>query len=471
MKKIYNLDRIFNPRSVAVIGASRQEGSVGYGLLKNLVSGSTFPTKHAMPFPGKIYAVNPAAAEILGVKCYKSIKEIADKIDLAVIAVPAKIVPQVVKECIEKRVGGLIIISAGFAEVREGRALQDEVVNILKNTNIPMIGPNCLGVIRPSVKLNASFAPSMPLKGNVAFVSQSGALVDSIIDWAIEDHYGFSIVISYGNKAIIDSADLLDWLKNDTETRAIALYLESISNGQKFMKIAKDVSKRRPIVALKGGVTSEGNKAASSHTGALSTDSRLYEAAFKQCGIIQTESIEDLLDIAEALANQPPCKENGIAIITNGGGAGVLCADKCEQLGIKLSEISEKAIKKLNSSGKMHPAYSRRNPLDLVGDALPERYEIAINTLIQESNIHGIIVIQTLQTMTNPIEDAKIVIDIHKKNPEKPIICVYMGGKYSKESRHLLKQNGIPDYNDLTKAARAMHALIKRGQWLKNTQA
>jgi len=471
VKKIYNLDRIFNPRSVAVVGASRQEGSVGYGILKNLVAGSTFPAKHLTPFPGKIYAVNPNASEILGIKCYPSLKDISDKIDLAIIAVPAKIVPTVVKDCVDKKVGGLIIISAGFAEVKEGRALQEDVVRILKGTEIPMIGPNCLGVIRPSAKLNASFAPSMPLKGNVAFVSQSGALVDSIIDWAIEDHYGFSIVISYGNKAIIDSADLLDWLKNDVSSKAIALYIESISNGQKFMKIAKSVSKIKPIVALKGGVTSEGTKAASSHTGALSTDSRLYEAAFKQCGIIQTDSIEDLLDIAEALANQPPCKENGIAIITNGGGAGVLCADKCEQLGIKLSELSERAIKILEASGKMHPAYSRRNPLDIVGDALPERYEIAIRTLIQEPDIYGIIVIQTLQTMTNPIEDAKIVINIHKNNPDKPIICVYMGGKYSKESRYLLEQNGIPDYNDLTKAARAMHALIKRGQLLKNRLA
>jgi acetyltransferase len=470
VKKI-NLDKIFNPRSVAVIGASRQDGSVGYGLLKNLISGSTFPTKHATPFPGKIYAVNPNAQEILGIKCYPSIKEISDKIDLAIIAVPAKIVPQVVKACVEKRVGGLIIVSAGFAEVKEGKALQEEVVNILKNTEIPMIGPNCLGVIRPSAKLNASFAPAMPLKGNVAFVSQSGALVDSIIDWAIEDQYGFSTVISYGNKAIIDSADLLDWLKNDNETRAIALYVESISDGKKFMKIAKNVAKIKPVVVLKGGVTSEGNKAASSHTGALSTDSRLYEAAFKQSGVIQTESIEDLLDIAKALANQPSCKENGIVIVTNGGGAGVLCADKCEQLGIKLVEISQRAIKKLDASGKMHPAYSRRNPLDLVGDALPERYEVAIKTLIEEPNIYGLIVIQTLQTMTNPIEDAKIVINIHKDNPDKPIICVYMGGKYSKESRHLLEQNGIPDYNDLTKASRAMHALIKRGQWLKNTSA
>lgn len=468
MKKIYNLDRIFNPKSVAVIGASRQEGSVGYGLLKNLLAGSTFPTKHSLPFPGKIYAINPNAQEILGVKCYPSVKSIAANIDLAIIAVPSKIVPQIVKECVEKNVGSIIIISAGFAEIEEGKALQEEVVKILKNTHIPLIGPNCLGIIRPSARLNASFAPSMPRRGNVAFISQSGALADSIIDWAIEDHYGFSTLISYGNKAILDADDFLEWLENDYETKAIAIYMESLNDGRRFLKIAKKVARIKPIVALKGGVTSEGNIAASSHTGALSTDARLYEAVFKQSGIIQAESIEDLFDAAKALANQPPCKENSIAIITNGGGAGVLCADTCEQLGIRLAKISEKAIKKLEASGKMHPAYSRRNPLDLVGDALPERYEIALNTLIEEPNIHGLIIIQTLQTMTNSIEDAKIVINAHKEHPDKPIICVYMGGKYSKESRFLLEQNGIPDYNDLRKASRAMHALIKRGVWLKN---
>lgn len=462
------LDKVFRPKTVALIGASRDTRSVGYGILKNLTGGCVFESKYCKPFDGSIYPVNPNTEEILGLKCYKSVLEVKDTIDLAVIAVPAKIVPSVMKECAQKKVGAVVVISAGFAETgEEGKKLQDKVVEIARKAKIPLIGPNCLGIIRSAIHLNASFAPSMPPKGNVAFLSQSGALADSIIDWAIEQRYGFSTLVSYGNRADLDVHDFLEWLGEDDETKAITLYIEGIDDGRKFMEIASKVSRKKPIIALKAGRTSEGIKAISSHTGSLAGSYEIYKTAFSQSGIITADTVEELFDIAKALANQPVCRENSIAIITNGGGCGVLCADYCSSMGINLAELKKSTLDKLEKSGKMHPAYSRRNPVDLIGDALPERYEAAVNILLAEPYIHGLIVIQTLQTMTEPERDAQIMIEAHKKYPQKPIVCVYMGGKFSKHGIHTLESNNIPDFNDLSKAAKAMWALVKRGEMMK----
>lgn len=466
--KKQNLDAIFNPGSIAIVGASRDEKSVGHAILRNLAEGCVFNCKYCKPFKGSLYPINPNADEILGVKCYPGLKDVDGKIDLAIIAVPAKIVPSVMRDCAKKGVKGIIIISAGFAELgMEGKKLQDEVVKIAKTARIPLVGPNCLGIIRPFASMNASFAPSMPPQGSVAFISQSGALADSIIDWSIEERYGFSTVISYGNHADLDVYDFLEWLGNDGETKAIALYIEGMDDGRRFMEVAKRVSRIKPVVVLKAGKTQTGKNAVSSHTGSLAGSYEVYEAAFKQSNVIIADTVEELFDIAKALAYQLPCKGNAIAIVTNGGGCGVLCADKCSEYGVNVVELKQSTIKKLDESGKMHPAYSRRNPLDIVGDALPERYEIAINTLLGEDYIHGMIVIQTLQAMTNSVEDAKIVIEAHKKFPNKPIVCTYMGGKFSRESIDLLKEHKIPDYNDLSKSAKAMQALVLRGKYLK----
>lgn len=463
-----NLNQIFKPKSIAIIGASRDPDSVGQSVLRNLVKGCVFECEYCRPFLGKVYPINPFAEEILGIKCYKNINDIKDKVDLAIICVPAKFVLKVVKDCVKKRVKGVIIISSGFAETgKKGRKLQDKIVKVLRKANTPLIGPNCLGIIRPSSNLNASFAPSMPPQGNITFISQSGALADSIIDWAIKERYGFSTVVSYGNRADLDVHDFIKYFAADKETRAITLYLESVEDGKGFMKIAKKVTKKKPILALKAGKTSHGKKAIASHTGSLAGDYKVYEAAFKQSGIMVADTVEELFDNAKALANQPACKRNAVAIITNGGGCGVLAADYCEELGIKLVELKKSTIKKLDKSKVMHHAYSRRNPLDIVGDALPIRYNVAVNTLLSEPYISGLIVIQTLQSMTKPVKNANVVIEAHKKYPKKPIICVYMGGRFSRKSIAILERHGIPDYNDLRKAALAMKALIKRGEMLK----
>lgn len=459
-----NLNIMFNPQSIAVIGASRKPNTVGNGILKSLKEGGVFKNKYSLPYKGKIYPINPKADIILGMKAYKSVLSVSGKIDLAIIAVPAKLVHDIIKECAKKNVKGAIIISAGFGELgKDGRLLQDKIISIAKHAKINIIGPNCLGIIRPHSNLNASFAPCMPPKGNIGFISQSGALADSIIDWAVEERYGMSTLVSYGNSADLDAADFLEWMAKDPKTKAITMYIEGLADPLKFMRIAKKVTKQKPVIVIKGGRTDEGQKAISSHTGSLAGNYDIYKAMFMQSGVIVADTVEEMFDTAKALANQPAPKQNAIAIITNGGGAGVLCADYCNEFGINLVELKEPTIKKLDNTKKMHPAYSKRNPLDIIGDALPERYKAAIDVLLAEDYIHGIIVLQTLQTMTDVIADAKIIINASKKYPKKTILCTYMGGKYSEAGIKYLEEHGIPDFNDPRKAALAMKALIERG--------
>lgn len=461
-----NLNKLFNPKSVAVIGASRNPGSVGYGVLKSLLRGGFFQDKNVKPFKGKVYAINPNANTVQGQKCYKSIKDIRGKVDLAIFCIPAKIILRVMHDCLDKGVGNAIIISAGFQEYGvQGKALQAELKRLVKD-RMNIVGPNCLGIINTHAQLNASFGPTMPPIGNIGFITQSGALADSIIDWAVGERYGFSKLISYGNGMDLDAADYLEYLGNDPRTKAIAMYLEGLPDGKKFMRIAKKVTRKKPVVAIKAGRTQSGQKAISSHTGSLAGSYKIYEAAFKQSGITVADTVEELFDLAKALGHQKPCK-NGIAIITNGGGAGVLTADHCESLGVKLVEFHELLLKRLDNTGKMHPAYSRRNPLDIVGDARPERYKAALDIVMQDKEVNGAIVLQTLQTMTDTVEDAKIILKANKKF-KKPIICVYMGGKYSQEGIDYLEDHKIPDYNDPRKAALAMKALINRHEWLRS---
>jgi len=443
-----NLNRIFNPKSIAVIGASTETKSVGWGLMKNILEGKG---------QRKIFAVNPFRQKVMGIKCLPSILSIKQSVDLAVVAVPAIIVPKIIKECCDKKVGGIIVISAGFSEIGEkGKRLENQILQLTKKAQIPLIGPNCLGIIKPSIKLNASFAPASPKAGGVGFISQSGAVVDAIVD----SSYGFSTMVSYGNEAQIDISDLLLWLEKDKETKVITAYLEGVKDGRRFMRVAQKVAKTKPIIVLKAGKTEAGTQAASSHTAALSGSSKIYSAAFCQSGVIEVETIEGLFGTAKALAWQPRCK-NGTAIVTNGGGFGVLMADYCQELGIKLTKLNGKTIQKLVQSQVMNPAFSKRNPLDIVGDALSDRYQLAIETLLGQKNIHSLLVIQAFQIMTEVEKNAKIIIGAQKKWPTKPIISVFLGEKFSQPGIDLLEKNRIPNYSNLKMAALAMKNLIK----------
>ena len=448
---IKKLKKIFNPKTVAIIGATDRLGSVGRGVCKNLFEGRT---------KRKIYFVNPYKEKVFDQKTYPKITDIKEKIDLAIIAVPAKIVPEVAKDCVKKEVGGVIIISAGFAEIgKEGEKLQKEIEKIFKEKGIPLIGPNCLGVIRPKAKLNATFAPATPKKGEIAFFSQSGALIDSVIDQFANTNLGFSLIVSYGNEAGLTLCDFLEFAKKDKETKVITLYIEGLKERRRFFEICREITKTKPIIVLKGGKSQIAKKAVLSHTASLAGEKEIFSAMFKQAKILEVESLEELFDLAKALAWQRKCKNN-IAIVTNGGGAGILCADYCEELGLKLAKLSQKTLKILSNSLIMHPAFSRSNPLDIVGDALADRYKLAINTLLKQKNIYGLIVIQTLQIMTKPLENAKIIIEAQKQWKDKPVVTVFMGGEGVKEAINLLENNKIPNYPDPKRAAMAIKALI-----------
>lgn len=455
------MEYLLNPKSVAVIGASRDPTSVGQGVLKSLVAGCVFDTGKCVPFRGKVYAINPKADEILGVKCNKSILEVPGEVELAVICIPAKSVLSTLQDCAAKGVKAAIITSAGFGEMgEEGKRLQDEVVAFARENKIILLGPNCLGLIRPSITLNASFGLSSPQAGSVAFLSQSGALSDSVIDWALENEYPFSLLVSVGNGADTTVTDFVEWCERDEQTKSIAIYLEGIDNGRRFMEVCRRVSRTKPIVLLKAGRSSAGAKSAGAHTGSLAGSYKVWQAACRQSGVVLADDFEELFYIAGIFAKQKRSDKNAVAIVTNGGGAGVLCTDYCEENGVKLAELTEETLKELDDTGQMHPAYSRRNPLDVIGDALPPRYKAAVDTLIEKDYIGGLIVIQTLQTMTNTIEDAKILVEAHKRHPEKPIIGVFMGGRFTRPGSRLLMENGIPEFSDPRKAARAMAALM-----------
>jgi len=447
------LNKIFNPRTLAIIGANPREESVGWGLMKNALAGKS---------KRKIFAVNPHYSKVLNLKCFPSVTSIKEEIDLAVIAVPAGIVPGVVEECCQKKVGGMIVVSSGFAESgKQGKMLEEKITRIAHSAGIPLIGPNCLGVIRPDILLNASFAPAFPKAGEIAFISQSGALVDSVIDENLRKNYGFSALISYGNEADVTLADFLRWASEDEKTKVIALYLEGIKEGREIINVFSRVSSKKPILVLKAGRTEVGRKAVSSHTGSLAGEYRIYQALFRQTGVTEVNTVRELFSSAKALAWQPRCN-NGIAVITNGGSCGVLLADYCQELGIKLPRLSKKTLASLEKSGKMHPAYSGRNPLDVVGDALSDRYQSALEILLRQQDINGLIVVQTLQIMTETEKNAKIIIEAGKKWKNKPIITSFLGGAITASSVRLLEENRVPNYGDLKDAALAMKSLIKK---------
>ena len=408
----------------------------------------------------KIYFVNPNPEEIMGIKPVAKISEITEEIDLAVVAVPAKFVSEVIDECCAKKVGGIIVISAGFGEAgEEGKIHQEEILEKVRTAGIPMIGPNCLGVVVTKNKLNASFSPGTPEEGKIAFLSQSGALVDVVIDGV--DKLGVSAAVSYGNEADIGLTDLIEWFGQDRATKVLALYVEAIRDGKKFMEVAKKITKTKPIVAIKAGKFAAGVQAVQSHTGSMAGDYETYKAVFKQVGIIEAESIEEWIDISKLLAWQPCCN-NSFAIVTNGGGCGVMAADYCKIEGINLAELTQETVNKISSSPNMSPHWSKHNPLDIVGDASSIGYKVAIETVLNQKDVGGLIVIQTPQIMTDPDENAKIIVELKKKFPKKPIICFFLGGKMSDEAIDLLESNHIPNYSDLKRGIIAIKSLTKR---------
>lgn len=458
---VRDLRPVLEPQSVAVIGASRQPGSVGYAVLQNLLMGR---------FTGVVYPVNPNARSICGVRAYPSVLDIPDTVDLAVIIVRAPIVPQVLEQCGQKGVKGAIVISAGFKETgEEGAKLEAQVKTIAQQNGIALVGPNCLGVLNtdPAIRLNASFAQDMPQSGNIAFVSQSGALCTAVLDYAKGQGIGFSKVVSLGNKADINENDFLIYLWNDPQTQVILLYLEDLVDGRSFLRLAREITgegaNRKPILALKAGRTPAGARAVASHTGSLAGSDEVYEALFTQAGVLRVDTVEDLFDHAIAFANQPLPQGRRVCIITNAGGPGIMATDACVRYGLELARLSDGTIQRLRE--KLPPHASPQNPVDLIGDAQHDRYEAALNAVLDDEHIDGIIVLLTPQAMTDIEEIARTIVKAAQRK-EKPIFASFMGIVDVSAGVQILKENGVPCYTFPEDAARSLSAMAKYVAWI-----
>lgn len=454
-----SFEKLLFPSSVAIIGASTDKKKVGNNILVNLIGGG---------YKGEIYPVNPGASEIEGKRCYPSVKEIPGEVDLAVIVVKRDLVLPSLKECVEKNIKAVIIITAGFGETgEEGKALQNEIVKIAKQNNISLVGPNCLGLINTQHNLNASFGQKIGIKGGIAFISQSGALITAIQDMAAGADIGFSVLASLGNKAVLDEVDFLENLSKDDNTKVICAYLEDVHNGSEFIRIAEKVTRIKPVIILKSGRTAGGAKAASSHTGSLAGSDVAYECAFKKSGIIRAESLEHLFDVAIALAYQPLPAGDRVAVVTNAGGPGIMMSDALEMRGLKLAEIEKEIKEKLREF--LSPAASLNNPIDILGDASPETYKRSIELILQSKNVDLITIILTPQKLTEVEETAKNIVEIAKKST-KPIFCCFMGSEVIKEGVRILRENHIPQYSIPERTAQAIKDMITYSNYKKREE-
>jgi acetyltransferase len=438
-----NLNNVFNPSSVALIGASDKEGSIGRIILTNLLQAEG----------RKIFPVNPGKKVLMGLECFADIASIADPIDLAVIATPAKEVPELVEECGRAGIGGLVIISAGFREVgEEGRLLEQRITATRKQYGMRILGPNCLGFVRPNAGLNATFMKMNPPPGNIAFISQSGALGTAILDWAVDAHVGFSMFASLGAMIDVDFGDLIDFLGDDDQTRSILLYMEGIGNAKKFMSAARAFAMHKPIIVLKPGRFTESARAARSHTGAMAGDDAIYEAAFKRAGVVRVREIADLFDAAEILESRKLPKGAKLAIVTAAGGPGVMATDALIDLGGELARLSDESMQQLNDV--LPPFWSKGNPVDVLGDADAARYARAIDVCLADSGVDGVLVICVPTNTAPPDEVAQAVIDSAKK-AWKPIVTAWMGAQEVRAGREMLTQHDIPTYENPEEAVRA----------------
>jgi acetyltransferase len=454
-----NLRMLFWPRSIAVVGASNREGTVGRELFANVLMNG---------YTGVVYPVHLTAKSILGVKAYPSVLHVPDEVDLAVIIVPAVAVPAAMEECGQKGVKSAIVISAGFKEMGEqGRLLERKVKEKADKYNIAMVGPNCFGMINtdPRVKLNSTFGRIMPGHGNIAFISQSGALGIAALEFAKSRDIGLSKFISIGNKADVNENDLLSFLKDDDETGVILLYLEDLKDPREFMDLARlitgEASRNKPILAIKSGRTSEGAKAASSHTGALAGSDAAYDAFFEQCGILRVESLSDLFEYAIAFADQPIPKQNRVAIITNAGGAGIMATDAAIRSGLKLAQLTEETKKTMREGLPLSASVA--NPVDVLGDSDEKRYAFALKHLLADPNVDGVVTIWTPTLMAETEAVAKAIAEV-AKGAGKPVLgCLMSLGEPRKIAEAL---GGIPSYTLPETAVKTMSMLAYYGQWL-----
>ncbi len=444
------IEPFFSPGSVAVIGASSNPEKLGYAVVKNLVDGG-------YSMIGKVYPINPSAAEILGFKAFPSVLDVPDPIDLAVIVIPYPHVPDALRTCGKKGIPSVIVISAGFREAgQEGLERELELIQICHEYNLRLIGPNCLGVIDSFTPLNASFAAGTPPAGPMAFMSQSGALGTAVLDIALAGRLGLSKFVSLGNKADVSEIDLLQTWVKDEHSKVILIYSEGMPSGQEFIRVAREVTRQKPVVAIKSGVTQSGSRAVSSHTGSLAGSEQAYQAAFHQAGILRAESMESLFDMALALGYQPPLKGDRIAIITNAGGPGILATDALEKSGLALARFELDTIYALEQY--LPDAASAANPVDVLGDARADRYQFALEQVAKDPNVDGILVLLTPQAMTE-IDATALAISTMARKIQLPILGCFMGEARIKSGIDILTAHGIPNYPFPERAANAFGAM------------
>jgi len=435
---------MFVPQTVAVIGATDREGSVGRTLVKNLLN---------KLFHGEVYAINPKHEEVLGLHCYKNIASVPEKVDLGVIATPAPTVPAMIRECMDAGVRSAVVISAGFKERgAEGARLEREIQEQLRRGKMRLIGPNCLGIMNPLAGLNATFAHDLARPGNVAFLSQSGALETAILDWSLIEKVGFSAIVSTGSMLDAGWGDLIDYFGEDSETHSILIYMESVGDARSFLSAAREVALRKPIIVIKAGRTEAASRAATSHTGALTGSDEVFDAALRRCGVLRVQSISDLFYMAETLARQPRPRGPRLMILTNAGGPGVLATDALIANGGELTQLSDATVEEL--SRFLSPHWSHGNPIDILGDAGPEEYARALEIAIRDPNSDGLLVILAPQGITDPLRVAER-LKPYARGYGKPVLASWMGGKLVAGGVAALNEAGIPTFSYPDTAARA----------------
>jgi acetyl coenzyme A synthetase (ADP forming)-like protein len=454
------LEMFTNPRGVAVIGASPKPGKLGHSVLHNVIQ---------YGYKGQVYPINPKASEILGLKTYPSVLDIPGPVDLAVVLIPSRAVPGVIEECGKKGIMGAVIISAGFREVgRAGRQLEKELIEVARRYGVRLIGPNVLGIIDTTIGLNASFAAGMPRKGQIAFMSQSGALCTSILDIALGQGIGFSRFYSIGNKADLNEIDFLRAWAEDPNTKVIAAYLEGITNGSEFVQVARKVTRMKPFVSIKSGTTSAGSRAASSHTGTLAGSEKAYDAAYKQSGVVRAGSVQDLFDYALAFARQPLPENDAVAVVTNAGGPGIMASDAIERSGMRLASLTPEIQQRLRAA--LPAAASVVNPLDVLGDAPADRYALAIEAALSDPNVGVVLVVLTPQTSTQIPETARVLGELARKY-RKPTFAAFMGDQAIRPSLEILAEYSVPNYQVPERAVAAITAMWHHHHWLNTPES
>ncbi|MDI6709330.1 MAG: acetate--CoA ligase family protein [Bacillota bacterium] len=446
-----DLKSLFDPRTVAVIGASKAREKVGNIVLRNLVESR---------FPGRLYPINPKEAEIEGHRACPSIGDVPEQVDLAVIALPAARVLPVAEACGQAGVKHLIVLSAGFKETgHEGLEREKELVRIARRHGMRVVGPNCVGVMDTHTPLNASFAAGFPREGNIAFISQSGAMLVAILDWSLAAGLGFSRFVSLGNKGDLTESDFIADAGEDANTQVILCYIEDVTDGPRFLEVCREVSRKKPIVILKSGSSQAGARAASSHTGALAGSDAAYDTAFRQAGVIRAYSMAELFDLATAFSGEPIPRQDRMAIVTNAGGPGIVATDTTEQKGLSLARFSSETLDALRQN--LPPEANIYNPVDVLGDSKADRYRFALHKVLQDENTDGAIVLVCPTATAEPLGTAEVIMEARKTFPGKPVFAVYMGGTILAEGIRLLTDAGVPCFTFPEVAVSAMSGLVR----------